>query len=266
MISIKSPKEIKIMAEGGKILAEIMKELEKKVEPGITTKELDRVAEALILKSGGECSFKGYEGFPTCLCTSINEGIVHGLPSDRKLKEGDIISLDIGMKYQGYHSDMAITLPVGKISPETQKLIRVTREALKRGIKKAKLGNTFGDISNAIQKYVESQGFNIVRDLCGHGIGKKLHEDPQILNYLPQPHPATLRKGKPSLSGRSHTGPVIREGMVFCLEPMVTVGDWKIKKSKDGYGFETKDGSLSCHFEHMVAATKNGAKILTVIK
>lgn len=248
MITIKTQEEIKIMAEGGKILAKIIKELEKKVKPGITTKELDRVVETLIFKSGGTPSFKGHEGFPATLCASINEELVHAVPSQRKLKEGDVLSLDLGMKYQGYHSDMAITLPVGKISLEAQRLIRVTKKALKRGIKKARPGNTFGDIGNTIQRYVESQGFNVVRDLCGHGIGRELHEEPKILNY-----------------GKRHSGPEIKEGMTFCLEPMVTVGDWKLKKSKDGHGFETADGSLSCHFEHMVVVTKNGVKVLTVI-
>ncbi|KPJ73030.1 methionine aminopeptidase [Parcubacteria bacterium DG_74_1] len=248
MIQIKTPEEIEIMAESGKILAKIMKELEKQVKPGITTKELDRVAEALILKSGGKPSFKGYEGYPTALCTSINEEIVHAIPSNRELKEGDILSLDLGVQWRGFHADMAITVPVGKIDPETQRLIRVTKKALKRGFKKIKPGNTFGDIGNTIQRYVESQGFNVVRELCGHGIGKELHEEPQILNY-----------------GKRKTGPEITEGMVFCLEPMVTVGDWKIKKAKDGYGLETQDGSLSCHFEHTAALTRNGAKVLTLL-
>ncbi len=247
-MTIKSAQEIKIMAEGGKILARIMEELGKKVKPGVSTEELDRAAEALILKSGSQCSFKGYQGYPACLCASINQEIVHAVPSSRVLKEGDIISLDLGLFYKGFHADMAKTLPVGKVSPEVQRLIRVTRKALKRGIKKAKPGNTFGDIGNTIQRHVESQGFNVVRDLCGHGIGKELHEEPQILNY-----------------GKRKTGPEIKEGMTFCLEPMVTVGDYHIKKSKDGHAFETADGSLSCHFEHMVVVTKNGAKILTVI-
>jgi len=249
MITIKTPEEIKIMAEGGKILAKIIKELEKEVRPGITTKELDRLAESLVLKSGGKCSFKGYQDFPACLCTSINEEIVHVAPSNRVLKNGDIISLDLGILYKGFHTDMAITVPVGKIDPEVQRLIRVTKKALKRGIKKVRPGNTFGDIGNTIQRYVESQGFNVVRDLCGHGIGKELHEDPKILNF-----------------GKRHTGSEIKEGMTFCLEPMVTVGDWKLKKSKDGYGFETADGSLSCHFEHTVAVTKNSCQILTELK
>jgi len=249
MIPIKTPEEIKIMAEGGRMLAQIMKELEKRVEPGIKTSELDRVAETLILKSGAKPSFKGHQEFPTSLCVSVNEEIVHALPSQRKLKEGDIVSLDLGLFHKGFHSDMASTLPVGKVSPETQRLIRVTKKALKRGIKKTRVGNTFGDIGNSIQRYVEDQGFNVVRDLCGHGIGKELHEDPQILNY-----------------GKRKAGEKIKEGMVFCLEPMVIAGDWQIKKSKDGYGFQTVDGSLSCHFEHTIAVTGNGTKILTVLK
>ncbi len=248
MVSIKTPEEIKIMAEGGKILAGIMKELEKKVKPGITTNELNRLAESLIFKSGGKCSFKDYEGYPACLCTSINEEIVHSVASARQLKDGDILSLDLGIQVKGFHTDMAITVPVGKVDPEVQRLIRVTKKALKRGIKKTRPGNTIGDIGNTIQRYVESQGFNVVRELCGHGIGKEIHEDPKIVNY-----------------GKRHSGLEIKEGMVLCLEPMVTVGEWKLKKSADGFGYETADGSLSCHFEHTVVVTKNGAKILTMI-
>ncbi len=256
MISIKTPEEISIMTKGGKILAKIMKELEKMVRPGITTKELDRLAESLILKSGGKCSFKGYKDdgytaipFPTCLCTSINEEIVHVAPSDRILKEGDIISLDLGIFYQGFHCDMAMTLPVGKISFEAQRLVRVTKKALKLAIKKVRPGNTLGDIGNTIQRYIESQGFNVVRDLCGHGIGRELHEEPKILNY-----------------GKRHTGPEIKEGMVFCLEPMVMMGDWHIKRTKNGFGYETQDGSLSAHLEHTVAVRNNGCQILTSLK
>ena len=262
MISIKSPAEIEIMVEGGKLLAKIMKELEKKVRPGITTKELDRLAESLIscppkpwaAEDKIRCSFKGYKStdgetvrpYPFCLCTSIDEEIVHGFPSNRVLKEEDIISLDLGIFYNGFHTDMAITVPVGKISPEAQRLIRVTKKALKRGIKKSRIGNTFGDIGNTIQRYVESQGFNVVRELCGHGIGRELHEDPKILNY-----------------GKRRTGEEIKEGMVFCIEPMVTVGDWHIKRSKNGYGYETIDNFLSAHFEHTIAITKEGPQILT---
>jgi len=249
MISIKSKEEIKIMTEGSKILASIMKELEKRAKPGITTKELDRVAETLILKYGAKPSFKEYEGYRATLCTSINEELVHCLPSKRKLKRGDILSLDVGMCYKGFHTDMALTLPVGKVSPEVQRLIRVTKKALKRGIKKVRVGNTFGDIGNTIQRYVEGQGFNVVRELCGHGIGKEIHEEPKILNY-----------------GKRRSGPKIKKGMTFCLEPMVTVGDWKLKRTKDGFGYETTDGSLSAHFEHTIAMTQKGAEVLTILE
>jgi methionyl aminopeptidase len=248
MITVKTSEEIKIMAEGGKLLAKIIKELEKRVEPGIATNELDRLAESLIFKYGGDCSFKGYQGYPNCLCASINEEIVHAVPSARTLKEGDILSLDIGIKYKDFHTDMAITVPVGKIAPEAQKLIDATKEALALGIAALRLGGRLGDVSHAIQKYIESNGFNVVRELCGHGIGRKLHEDPQILNY-----------------GKRGTGAIIKEGMVLCLEPMVTAGDWKLKRARDGFGYQTQDNSLSCHFEHTIAVTKSGSQVLTEI-
>jgi methionyl aminopeptidase len=257
MIKIKTPQEIEIMAEGGRILAKIMNELKKRVRPGITTMELEKLAESLILKAGGKCSFKGYKSkdgesirpYPYCLCTSVNEEIVHVPPSERVLKEGDVLKIDIGILYKGFHTDMAITVPVGKVSFEAQRLIRVTKKALKLAIKKAKPGNTFGDIGNTIQRYVESQGFNVVRELCGHGIGRELHEEPQILNY-----------------GKRKTGEKIKEGMVFCIEPMVTAGDWHLKRTKDGFGYQTVDGSLTAHFEHTVAVTKNGCRVLTNLK
>lgn len=237
------------MAEGGKILAGIIKKLEEKVRPGITTQEINRLAESLILDCGGRCSFKGYNSFPACLCTSINEEIIHAIPSDRILKEGEIISLDLGIFYKDFHTDMAVTLPVGKIKPETARLLRITKKALKIAIKKVRPGNTFGDIGNTIQRYVESQGFNIVQELCGHGIGRQLHEEPEVLNF-----------------GKRRTGPELLEGMVFCIEPLISVGDWRIKKAKDGYAYQTIDNSLSCHFEHTVAVTKEGAQILTELK
>lgn len=236
------------MKEGGKILAQIMEELKEKVRAGITTKELDRLAESLIFKYKVKPSFKGHEGYPAALCTSINEEIVHALPSKRILKEGDIISLDLGILYNGFHSDMAVTLAVGDIELETRRLLKATKKALKRGIKKARVGNTFGDISNTMQRYSEDQGFNVVRELCGHGIGKELHEDPQILNY-----------------GKRKTGPEIKEGMCFCLEPMLTMGGYDIKKSEDSFGFETRDSSLSAHFEHTLTITKDGCQILTAL-
>jgi len=249
VIKIKTEKEIELMAEAGRILAKVMKQVSLMVKPGITTKELDETAEALILSYGAKSSFKGHEGFPATLCTSVNEELVHCIPSDRKLKEGDIISLDGGAHYKGYHSDMAITLPVGKVSPEVQRLIWVTRKALKRGIKKTRPGVTFGDIGNTIQRYIESQGYGVVRDLCGHGIGENLHEEPEVANY-----------------GKRRSGDVVKEGMVFCIEPMVAIGDYNIKRARDGYGYQTKDGSLSAHFEHTIAVIKQGVKVLTEIQ
>jgi len=247
-ITIKTKKEIEIMKEGGKILAQIMDELKKEVKPGISTKELNRVAKTLIFKYKAELAFEGHEGYPSALCVSVNDVIVHGVPSDYKLKEGDVISLDLGIKYKGFFSDMAITLGIGRVLPEASRLIRVAKKALKTGLKKARPGKTFGDISNAIQKYVENQGFNVVKELCGHGIGKELHEEPEILNF-----------------GEKGTGPEIKEGMVFCLEPMITAGNWQIKKSKDGFGWETKDGSLAAHFEETIAIVEGEAKPLTII-
>ena len=246
MITIKTAEEIEIMAEAGKILATVLKEVEKMVKPGITTIELDRAAEALIVSYGAKPAFKGYDNFPYSLCASINEDIVHGFPSERILKEGDVVGLDLGVLYKGYNSDMAITVAIGNVSFEAKRLIMVTKKALKRGIKKVRPGNTVGDIGNTIQRYIEDQGLGVIRDLCGHGIGKKVHEDPKIPNF-----------------GERHKGEVLKEGMVICLEPMVSMGDWHLKGSKDGYGYATKDGSLSAHFEHTIAVTKNGSRILT---
>ncbi|MDP3995646.1 MAG: type I methionyl aminopeptidase [bacterium] len=254
MIKIKTLEEIEVMAENGKILARIMRELECKVRPGITTRELDELAEELIFKSGGKCSFKGYENFPACLCTSINEEIVHAIPSKRILKEGDILSLDLGICYKDFHSDMAVTLPVGKINHSAEKLIEATKKALQAGIEKVKPGNCICDISRAIQTYAESQGYNVIHELCGHGIGRRVHEPPQILN--------SVFFGKAKGDERIK----IKEGMVLCLEPMLSAGDWRIKQGKDGSAYETKDGSLSCHFEHTVAVLKDGAKVLTVLE
>ncbi|TSC56347.1 MAG: hypothetical protein Greene071421_199 [Parcubacteria group bacterium Greene0714_21] len=249
MISIKTPKEIETMRQGGRVLAGILDKLLKQVKPGVVTKDLDRAAEALILNSGAKIAFKGYEGFPATLCVSVNEEVVHAAPSERILKEGDIVTLDIGLIWLGLYLDMARTVAVGKVSPETARLIRVTKKALHYGLKKTKPGNTVGDIGNTIQRYVESQGYQVVRELCGHGIGKELHEDPHVLNY-----------------GKRGDGSELVEGMVICIEPMITVGDWKLKRSKDGHGFETKDGSLSCHFEDTIAITSRGSEVLTKIE
>lgn len=248
MIPIKTDLEIKIMRENGKILASIMREIKDRVEPGITTKYLDGLAESLVLKYGGIPSFKGYENYPATLCVSINAQIVHGVPSEKILQEGDIVSLDLGFFKNGFHSDMAITVPIGEVFPEANRLIKAAKKALKRGIKKAKIGNTFGDVSNTIQRFIEDQGFAVVKDLCGHGIGKNLHEEPQILNY-----------------GKRHKGLDIKQGMCFCLEPMLAMtGDGKIVKSDDGFAFKTKNNSLSAHFEHTIAITEKGTEVLTV--
>ncbi|MEK7080296.1 MAG: type I methionyl aminopeptidase [Patescibacteria group bacterium] len=246
MINIKTPEEIKIMQEAGRILATALKGIEKQVKPGVTTLELDRACEALILSQWAKPAFKGHEGFPYSLCASVNENVVHGYPSDYVLKEGDIIGLDLGVLHKGYYSDMAITVAVGKISFEAKRLIDVVKKSLRLGIKKVRPGNTVGDIGNTIQRFVEDQGFSIVRSLCGHGIGKELHEDPKIPNF-----------------GKRGAGEKLIEGMVICIEPMVSAGDYNLKKSKDGFGFATKDGSLSAHFEHTILVTKNGGRILT---
>ena len=244
----KTPEEIKIMAEGGKILAAVLKEISAMAQPGMTTLQLDRAAEALILKRGAKPAFKGYEKFPYSLCTSVNDTIVHGFPSNYKLQNGDVVGLDLGVLWKGYNTDMAVTVSVGEVSFEAQRLLQVTKKALRLGIKKARSGVTTGDIGNTIQRFVEDQGFGVVRDLCGHGIGKEIHEDPQIPNY-----------------GERHKGVKLQEGMVVCIEPMVTMGNWQIKRAKDNYAFATKDGSLGAHFEHTLVIMKDGAKVLTEV-
>lgn len=249
MIRTYNENEIAIIHEGGKILARIMKELEREVRPGIKTKYLNKVAEDLVFSFRAQPSFKGFNGYPSVICTSINEEIVHVVPGDRELKEGDIVSLDLGIRYKGYCTDMAVTVPVGNITKEKEKLIKVTQEALYKGIEQAKPGNYLGDIGWAIQQYAESQGFNVVRELVGHGVGKEVHEDPQIPNY-----------------GEQGTGLKLVKGMVLAIEPMVCIGNWQIEKCEDGFGYRTKDRSLSAHFEHTIAVTQKGPKILTTIK
>ena len=266
MINIKTEKEILVMADGGKILANILKELTKSVKPGITTKELDKLARELVFKFGVKPAFLNYGGFPAVLCTSVNEEIVHGVPSERKLKEGDVLKLDMGVMHKGFNTDSAVTVLVGNSSikkfqrllgsesrskasgdySRKLKLLSVTKKSLEIGIKEARIGNRVGDIGFAIQKYVEGEGLNLVRDLVGHGIGRELHEDPQVPNY-----------------GKSGTGEKLKEGMVIAIEPMVVAGDWKIKDGDDGFTFKTKDGSLSAHFEHTVAIMEKGALVLT---
>ena len=247
MINIKTEKEIEIMKEGGRILAEILNKLANTVKPGITTNNLEELARELVLSYGVKSSFLGFDGYPNILCTSLNDEVVHGIPSDRVLKEGDLLKIDMGVLHEGFHTDSATTLVVGGRGDNTiNKLIQTTMEALEIGISKAKVGNMLGDIGSAIQKHVEDRGFNVVRDLVGHGIGRELHEPPQVLNY-----------------GKSGQGDKLVAGMVIAIEPMVVTGKWAIKNGKDGYAFITKDGGLAAHFEHTVAITDVGPLILT---
>lgn len=251
MITIKTEKEINIMRQAGKILANIIEKAKEMVAPGVATLEIDRFSEALILQYGAEPAFKNYEGFPTVSCCSINDMVVHGVPNSQNLKQGDLLCFDLGIKYKGFYADSAFATLVGapkQKDSESIRLIKTTQKALKLAIAKAKPGNTFGDIGNIVQRFVEYQGFNVVRDLCGHGIGKILHEDPKICNY-----------------GKRNSGQKIEVGMVFCIEPMVTMGDWRLKKASDGFGYKTADGSLACHFEHTIAITPHGSEVLTKI-
>ncbi len=247
MINIKTEKEIEIMKEGGKILGEIIKKLSEAVKPGITTNDLEELARELVLFYRVKSSFLGFDGYPNMLCTSINDEIVHGIPSERVLEEGDLLKIDMGVLHKGFHTDSATTLVVGGRGDNIKnKLIQTTREALEIGISKARTGNTLGDIGEAIQKHVEDRGFNVVRDLVGHGIGRELHEPPQVLNY-----------------GKAGQGEKLVAGMMIAIEPMVVTGKWGIKNGKDGYAYVTKDGSLAAHFEHTIAITDSGPLILT---
>lgn len=249
MINIYNLEEIEIMQQGGKILAKIIKQLIKKAKIGITTEYLNKVAEDLIFSYGAKPAFKGYNGYPSALCASLNEQIVHGIPSQRILEKGDVLTLDLGIKYKNFYTDSATTIIIGKVDKKIKKLISVTKKALEIGIKKARPGNYLEDISLAIQQHAEKNGFNAVRELCGHGIGKHLHEDPQVLNYI----------GEIPLSEKLK----LKTGMVLALEPMFVTGDWRIEKGDDGFVYKSIDNSISAHFEHTIAITKRGAKILT---
>jgi methionyl aminopeptidase len=248
MIILKSRSEIEKMRKSNTIVAVILEELRKKIRPGVKTIELDRLSEELALKKGARPAFKGYRGYPYSLCASVNSEVVHGMPSDKELKEGDIVSLDFGILNDGYYGDAAVTVPVGEISPAAKRLLRVTEEALYRGIAEVKAGNRIGDISAAIQGHVEASGYSVVRDLVGHGIGKSLHEDPQVPNY-----------------GSSGRGVELKPGMVFAIEPMVNEGTYRVEILRDGWTVVTADGKLSAHFEHSVAITENGPVILSRI-
>jgi methionyl aminopeptidase len=249
MSLIKTQTEIEQLREDGKVLASVLKQVKEIIRPGITTGELNVKAEELIVEAGGKPSFKGYGEpipFPAGLCVSINEEIVHGIPGKRELKEGDIVSLDIGMDRNGLFTDMATTVAVGKISKQAKQLMKITKKGLELGMKQCKVGNTLGDIGNAVQSYIEKNGFGVVRDLVGHGVGHAVHESPSVPNF-----------------GSAGSGQVLEEGMVLALEPMVTIGDYNIDYKEDNWTIKTADNSLSAHFEHTVAITKNGPLIIT---
>jgi methionyl aminopeptidase len=248
MIIIKSPREIEQLKRSNAIVAEVFEKLKGMIAPGVTTKELDQVAEEYILLKGARPAFKGYRGFPATLCISINEEVVHGIPNQRRLKEGDIVSLDGGVNFAGYFGDAAITLPVGEVDPEAKKLLEATEKALYIGIEEAKVGNRLFDISYAIQSWVESQGFSVVRDFVGHGIGRDLHEEPQVPNF-----------------GSPHQGPRLEKGMVLALEPMVNEGTHQVRILSDGWTVVTADGRRSAHFEHTIAMTDGNAEILSIL-
>ncbi|MFH1326082.1 MAG: type I methionyl aminopeptidase [Candidatus Falkowbacteria bacterium] len=256
MIKLKTPAEIKILREGGKILAEILQQLGNLVEPGINTAELEQKAIELIKKAGGVSAFKGYrqsknsQPFPTALCTSINEEIVHTpAKPGRFLEQGDIISLDIGMKYKNLFTDTAITVPVGDVEADTAKLIKTTEQCLELAIKQVKPGNTLYDIARAIQINAEANGFGVVRELVGHGVGYAVHEEPQVPNYDAEEEDLSDIKLEP--------------GLVIAIEPMVTKGDWQVTTGKNGFSFVTKDKSLAAHFEHTVAVVEDGCLVIT---
>ncbi len=248
MITLKSPRELEAMAHGGRIVGQVLALLGREVRPGMSTEDLDRLAEEFIRSHAGAMpSFKGLYGFPKTLCTSINQEIVHGIPSKKRvLREGNIVSVDVGVHFEGMHADSATTLPVGEIAPETRRLLDVTQECLAAGVAQARAGNHVGDIGHAVQTIAEGAGFGVVRELVGHGIGARFHEEPQVPNY-----------------GAPRRGPRLLEGMTIAIEPMITMGDPATKTLADKWTVVTADGSLSAHFEHTVAVTANGPRILT---
>ncbi len=246
MVILKQPDEIDKARASNRIVAEVLSVLREKVKPGVTTRELDKIAEGVAEKRGAKPAFKGYRGYPFSLCTSVNEEVVHGMPSNRILVEGDIIGLDFGIYHQGLYGDAAITLPVGKIDEQAANLMQVTEQSLYSAINQVCAGNRLGDISAAVQETVEAAGYSIVRDFVGHGVGKSLHEDPQIPNF-----------------GKKGRGIELKKGMILAIEPMVNAGKYKVKILLDGWTVITADGSLSAHFEHSVAITDNGPEILS---
>ena len=247
MVILRTPAEIEQMRRAGSLVGQVLERLREHVAPGVSTRELDAIAENMIRSRGGVPSFKGYRGYPASICASVNNEIIHGIPGDRMLVDGDIISIDCGAMLGGYHGDAAMTFPVGHVSAEAEKLMTVTREALNAGIAMARLKMRLGDIGNAIQRHVEANGFSVVRDFVGHGIGRHMHEDPQIPNF-----------------GPAGMGMRLRTGMVLAIEPMVNAGGHEVVVMDDGWTACTRDGSLSAHFEHTVAITDDGPEVLTL--
>ena len=247
MINIKSDMEIQYMRSAGKVVAEALAIIEQVIKPGISTVEIDKIAEEFIIKQGAKPSFKGYCGFPASICTSVNDEVVHGIPTNRILLEGDIISIDCGAELNGYHGDAARTFPVGKVSNDAAMLIEVTKNSFFKGVEKAIIGNKLSDISAAIQCYAEEHGYSVVRDFVGHGIGKSMHEDPEVPNY-----------------GTPGRGPKLVHGMVLAIEPMINIGKHYVKVKSNKWTVITRDGSLSAHYENTVAITKDGPEILTL--
>ncbi|HCS78058.1 MAG: type I methionyl aminopeptidase [Smithellaceae bacterium] len=248
MVILKQPDEIDKARVSNRIVAEALSVLREKVRPGVTTRELDKIAEGVAGKRGAKPAFKGYRGYPYSLCTSVNEEVVHGMPSNRVLVEGDIIGLDFGVCYQGLYGDAAITLPVGRVSEQAARLMQVTQQSLYSAIDQACDGNRLGDISAAVQETAEAAGYSIVRDFVGHGIGKSMHEEPQIPNF-----------------GKKGRGIELKKGMILAIEPMVNAGKYRVRILSDGWTVITEDGSLSAHFEHSVAITDNGPEILSTL-
>ena len=246
-IAIKTPQEIEKMRRSGAILRQVHQAVEQTVKPGATTMDMERVAEAKIKELGAKPAFKGYNDYPACLCTSVNNEVIHGIPSAKRvLQEGDIVSVDCGVILEGYYSDAAVTYPVGRISPGTRKLLDVTKASLEQAIQEVQVGSTLGDVGAAVQEMCEAEGFGVVRDFVGHGIGKSMHEDPQVPNY-----------------GKRGKGTKLKAGMVLAIEPMINAGGADVKVLKDGWTAVTVDGSMSAHFEHTVAVTKDGPLVLT---
>ncbi|BDE06753.1 type I methionyl aminopeptidase [Vulcanimicrobium alpinum] len=247
MISIKSAREIEIMRRSGKITSKTLTRLMHAAKPGVTTAELDRIADESIRSMGGVPTFIGYQGYPSAICTSVNDEVVHGMPGDRVLHEGDLLSIDIGTTFEGYVSDSAVTVAIGEVGESAKRLMRITQECLMLGIAQMQAGNHLGDIGWAVQQHAEAHGYGVVRKLVGHGIGRKMHEDPQVPNY-----------GKPG------SGPLLRKGLCLAVEPMITEGTFEVETLDDGWTVVTEDGKLAAHFEHTIAITDEGPKILTL--